>query len=139
MIVVDTNVLSEPLRPAPDPAVLAWLTAHSEELLITAISVGELEYGVQRLPEGQRRDRLQSAVGALTAGAGDRVLPFDEAAARQYGIARSRRESAGKSASVEDTMIAGICLAGGHELATRNGKDFSDLGLIVHDPWMARP
>lgn len=135
MIVVDTNVLSEPLRPTPDPAVIAWLNEHSDEVLITALSIGELQYGVQRLPEGQRRERLQTAVDALAVAAADRMLVFDEHAARHYGIARAQRESNGLQASVEDLMIAGICLAGGHALATRNGKDFSQLGLALHDPW----
>lgn len=135
MIVADTNVLSEPLRPDPDPGVLAWLRDHGHELLVTALSIGELHYGVQRLPEGHRRDRLQQAVDALAAAAVGRILVFDEHAAREYAIARAQRERVGLAASVEDLTIAGICLAGGHELATRNGKDFSDVGLTLHDPW----
>lgn len=135
MIVADTNVLSEPLRSTPDPGVLAWLHAHRHELLITTISIGELRYGAQRLPEGQRRDRLQQAVTSMASSAAGRILDFDEHSARQYAVARAQRERIGLVASVEDLMIAGICLAGGHQLATRNGKDFSGLGLLVHDPW----
>lgn len=85
MIVADTNVLSEPLRPAPSPAVLAWLKDHRHDLAMTSVSVGELRFGVLRLPPGARRDGLTAAVEALIEGAGDRVLPYDAAAAREMG------------------------------------------------------
>lgn len=137
MIVVDTNVLSEPLRSAPDPGVLAWLEDHSRELAITAISIAELTYGVERLPAGHRRTQLIAAVDRLVRGAGDRVLVFDASAATTYGSLRARREGAGLNISVEDTMIAAICLAGGHGLATRNTRDFADTDLVLHDPWHA--
>ncbi len=135
MIVADTNVLSEPLRPAPDPQVLAWLADHSGELAVTTLTVGELFYGAQRLPPGRRREHLLTAVEAIVSSAGERLLPYDSPAARQYGLLRARREAAGHAVSVEDTMIAAICLAGGHELATRNTRDFADAGVVLHDPW----
>lgn len=136
MIVADTNVMSEPLRPAPDSAVLAWLTDHSHEIAITAITVGELRCGVFRLPSGARRDNLAAAVEALIQGAGDRVLPYDGASVWQFSLLRSRREAAGHVVGVEDTMIAAICLARDVDLATRNIKDFSDTGLTLHNPWI---
>lgn len=133
MIVADTNVLSEPLRPRPEPRVLAWLAEHGEELAITTITVGELLYGARRLPQGKRKDELIAAVESLVASAAERVLPYDERAAQRYAELRTRREAEGRSVSVEDTMIAAICLAGGHDVATRNVRDFDD-AVRVHDP-----
>lgn len=135
MIVADTNVLSEPLRAAPDESVLDWLRRHRHELAITTVSVGELIYGVRRLPPGARRDRLTEAVDMLLNDAHDRVLGYDIASAVAAGDLRARRTSRGRTVGAEDTMIAGICLARGFALATRNVRDFDDTGLTVHDPW----
>jgi len=135
VIIADTNVLSEPLRPRPDPQVLTWLARHAGELAVTAITIGELAYGVARLPPGSRRDRLGDAVDALVATAGPRLIPYDASASRAYASLRARREAAGHPLSIEDGMIAGICLAGGHDLATRSVRDFADAGIRLHDPW----
>lgn len=135
MIVADTNVLSEPLRSVPDPGVLAWLAEHGSGIAITSVTVGELLYGAKRLSAGRRRDQLVAAIDALVAGASDRVLPYDATAALHYAALRARRERAGRTVSVEDTMIAAICLAGGHELATRNVRDFDDAGIVLRNPW----
>lgn len=135
MIVADTNVLSEPLRPRPDSLVLAWIAEHGDELAITSITVGELLYGARRLPSGKRRNALLVAVESLVASAADRVLPYDERAAQHYAVLRAQREAVGRSVSVEDTMIAAICLAGGHDVATRNARDFDDAAITVHNPW----
>lgn len=135
MIVADTNVLSEPLRRKPDERVLAWLAAHSEQIAITTIIVGELLYGAGRLPEGKRRDRLLSAIEELVAGAGDRILGYDQAAARRYGALRAGCEAVGRPVGVEDTMIAAICQAGEYLLATRNVSDFANADIEVINPW----
>jgi predicted nucleic acid-binding protein len=137
VIVADTNVLSEPLRPRPDPGVMAWLSEHGDDLALTTITVGELLYGARCLDEGRRRDGLLAAIEALIAGAASRVLPYDEDAARHYARLRRSREAAGRVVGVEDTMIAAICLAGGHALATRNTGDFDLAGLQVVNPWSA--
>lgn len=135
MIVVDTNVLSEPLRPNPDRRVLEWLSAHSADIAITAITAAELRYGALRLPAGRRRDDLVTAVDTLIETAADRTLPFDADAADVAGNLRARREASGRAVSAEDAMVAAICLAGGHGLATRNTRDFADTGVTLHDPW----
>lgn len=137
MIVLDTNVLSEPLRASPDPRVLSWLSEHSRDVVITAITVAELRFGVLRLPEGRRRDELMTAVDALLRDAADRTVSFDASAAEIAGRLRAEREASGRTVSTEDTMIAAICLAGGHSLATRNTRDFVDAGIELHDPWSA--
>jgi len=135
VIVADTNVLSEPLQARPDPRVLAWLSRYADVLAVTTITVGELLYGAFRLEGGRRREGLLTAIEALVAGAGQRVLPYDESAARHYAQLRRARETAGRSVGVEDTMIAAICLAGGHAIATRNTREFDVAGLEVLNPW----
>lgn len=135
MIVVDTNVLSEPLRPVPDSRVMAWLAVHAGDLALTSVTVGELLYGARRLDAGRRRDGLLAAIDELIRSAGERVLSYNAAAAREFADLRVSREARGLPVSVEDTMIAAICRAGGHELATRNVRDFADAGIALHNPW----
>ena len=108
MIVLDTNVLSEPLRRVPDPGVLAWL-ADVSDTAITAISVGELLVGVRALPAGRRRTDLERAITDVLDRFHDRVLPYDRAAAERYAGMQERRRKAGRPLSVEDGMIAAIC------------------------------
>ena len=132
MIVLDTNVLSEPLRANPDDRVLTWL-AENDGAVITAISVGELFTGIGRLPHGARRDALTSGVERALEHA--TVLPFDQQSARIYGQLQSSRRAIGRPLSVEDGMIAAICIANEASLATRNVNDFEELGLTVVNPW----
>lgn len=135
MIVLDTNVLSEPLRARPDERVLAWLEEVEEPVAITAVSVGELLVGAERLPDGRRRDELLLAVEAVAAAFEDDVLPYDTAAARRFATMHVARRSAGRPLSTEDGMIAAICAGNGGRLATRNTRDFDGLGLVLVDPW----
>ncbi len=135
MIVVDTNVWSEALRPEPDARVTRWLARHGAELALTAITVGELFHGAARLPPGRRRDALTAAIEALVTAAGPRVLPYDEEAARRYAVLRAQRSASGRPVGAEDMMIAAICAAGGHSVATRNVADFEGVDLEVVDPW----
>ena len=134
MIVLDTNVVSEPWRPQPDPGVLTWLRAHPD-VLITAVSVAELRYGAQCLPHGKRRERLISRVAAMVESSRSRILAFDEAAASAYAEVRESRRRAGRPISVEDAMIAAITQVAAVPLATRNTADFDGLGLDLVDPW----
>jgi hypothetical protein len=137
VIVVDTNVVSEPLRRTPDPGVLAWLAEHGQEIVLTTITVHELLDGVQRLPRGKRRAGLAEAIERLIRGAGDRVLEYDEEAARAHATLRLARETAGQVSSVEDGMIAAIAVAHRAVVATRNVTDFEGFGVQVVDPWSA--
>lgn len=138
MIVLDTNVLSEPLKVQADPRVLEWLASASGDMAVTAISVGELLTGVRRLPSGRRRRGLLSAIErTLTAFAGN-ILPYDDAGARVYAQMQETRRLSGVPLSVEDGMIAAICSTRDAQLATRNVKDFEGLGLDLLDPWAAR-
>lgn len=140
MIVLDTNVLSETLRPDPDPRVLAWLEAQpASSLFTTTITRGEMLYGVNLLPKGRRRDTLQHVVTAiLNENFSGRTLAFDNAAADGYaGIAASRKFG-GRPMSQFDAMIAAIAHAHGATLATRNIRDFEDSGINIVDPWHAK-
>ena len=137
MIIADTNVLSEPLKTTPDSAVLAWLADNGPDLAITTVTVSELLYGVQRLPVGRRRTGLIAAIDRLLTAAQDRVLAYDEEAARLHASLRVAREAEGRPTSVEDGMMAAIALAYGAHVATRNVRHFEGFGLEVVNPWDA--
>lgn len=137
MIVLDTNVLSEVLRPAPEAGVLAWLSAQPRSsLFTTTVTRAELLYGARLLPEGQRKAALLEAIGAIfgTDMAGQ-VLSFDDEAADAYARIAVERRAVGRPISQFDAMIAAITRSRGAKLATRNVKDFADCGIDLIDPW----
>jgi predicted nucleic acid-binding protein len=136
-MVLDTNVVSELMRPEPDAAVLAWLNEHAADTLwLNSVVVSELLYGVARLPDGKRRAQLALAVQAMLAeDFSGRVLPFDLEAAVVYADLVAMRERQGQPVDVADAQIAAICLAHGASLATRNTKHFDGLGLMLLNPW----
>ena len=137
MIVLDTNVISETLRPAPDAPVMAWLGSQPRPTLFTTtVTRGELFYGLLLLPDGRRRASLLNATHDIfDQDLAGQVLSFDSAAADAYaGIAASRR-AAGQPISQFDAMIAAITRSRGASLATRNIKDFVDCGIELIDPW----
>ena len=134
MIVFDTNVVSEPLKSEPSAAVLQWIAA-VDAAAMTSVSVGELLTGVRRLPAGRRREGLLAAIEQTLTLFSENVLPYDEAAARSYAELQERRRLVGAPLSVEDGMIAAICVSRSVTLATRNTKDFQGLGLDLVDPW----
>lgn len=137
MIVLDTNVLSALMRAEAEPAVIDWLDQQaSDTVTITAVTVAELLYGLARLPDGRRKSRLRdAAVQMLDEDFADRVLPFDENAAVHYTTLVSQRERAGRPISMADAQIAAICRHHAATLATRNGKDFDGIGVMLADPW----
>jgi toxin FitB len=139
VILLDTNVLSELMRRAPDPAVVAWIDAQpQEQLSISAITRAEIEVGIALLPEGKRRQGLQSAAMKMFAEFRGRCMAFDEVAASRYAKLVATRLRAGRPVSVEDAQLAAIALAGGMSLATRNVGDFAGIeGLTLVDPFAA--
>jgi predicted nucleic acid-binding protein len=139
VIVVDTNVLSELLRPAPEPQVLAWLkTRPRSALFTTSITRAEILYGVRLMPEGRRRDCLIDAVQAIfDEDFAGQVLSFDNDAADCYAEIAAARRSGGRPISQLDAMIAAVARSRGAALASRNGKDFVDCGVTLIDPWSA--
>jgi toxin FitB len=139
MIVADTNVVSELMRPAPSPALRAWMSRQAAgDLYTTAITVAEIRYGLERLPGGRRQDRLQAAADEVFAAFSEFVLPFDAGAAIHYARIARQRDEAGLPISGPDAQIAAICRARGAALATRNVKDFLETGVEVIDPWRSR-
>lgn len=137
MIVLDTNLLSEPWRPEPAREVLNWLDGSTEVFALSAVSVGELLNGMHLLPVGRRRKALSEAIDNLLESFDGAVLSYDEPAARAYAELNERSRKAGRPISVEDGMIAGICVANGATLATRNVKDFEGMGIDLVNPWDA--
>ena len=139
VIVVDTNVLSEPSAPAPDPRVLTWLRQpRAPGLFTTATVIAELADGVGKLPQGRRRIELQDALDLLIdVEYQAQILPFDLESARAYGFVRELRRIQGRPIQKHDAQIAAVCLVYGATLATRNTKDFEGFGLELIDPWQA--
>lgn len=139
MIIIDTNVISELLRPTPDPAVEAWLGEQDGlSIYLTAISEAELRYGVAIMTSGKRRDGLGVAIDRiLRDDMAGRILPFDSAAARAYADIAASRRSAGKPISQADCQIAAIARAHTAPVATRNMPDFEGCGIDLINPWTA--
>ena len=138
MIIVDTNVASELMKPRPDPVVVDWVRAHTgRELCTTSITLAEIGYGIERLATGRRRDLLKAIADDVFAAFEDQILPFDAAAASRYAEIVTRRDRAGLPIDGFDAQIASICRTHAATLATRNLKDFRDTGIDVIDPWQA--
>jgi predicted nucleic acid-binding protein len=137
VIVLDTNVLSEALRPLPSPIVLDWLAAQDPlSVFTTAITQAEVLYGVETLPAGRRRTRLLAAVEKMFAEEFEgRILPFDEDVARAFAGIVAARDRAGRPISQFDAMIAAIARFHRATVATRNTTDFQNCGVGVINPW----
>ena len=137
MIVLDTNVVSELMRPAPSPAVEAWVAGWpADSLFLSAVGEAELRYGVAIMPEGRRRNQVGAEVEALLSEDFEgRVLPFDSRAARAYAEIAAARRSAGRPAAQGDCQVAAIARARGMAVATRNVRHFEFMGIDVIDPW----
>ena len=137
MILLDTNVLSEALKPAPSEAVLRWLAAQEPaEVFISTITQAEMLYGIELLPGGRRKTRLATVVAQLfDVEFQGRTLVFDEESARAFAKIVAGRDASGRPISQFDAMIAAIARARGAAVATRNVEDFRDCGVRVVDPW----
>ena len=139
MFILDTNVVSELMRPAPDPAIASWVAERAtSSLFLTAVTEAELRFGLAVMPPGKRRDGLAAGLERmLETGFANRILPFDSAAARAYaGIAAARRRR-GQPAAQADCQIAAIARSRGMAVATRNVRDFKEMGIDVFNPWDA--
>lgn len=136
MIIVDTNVLSELMKPSPESVVRDWVrTQHTEEVHTTAINLAEIRYGIERLPSGRRRELLRTTADEVFAAFADQILPFDAAAAQHYASIVAARDEAGLPIDGFDAQIAAICSVHEGTLATRNVKDFHRTGIQVTNPW----
>jgi hypothetical protein len=136
MIVLDTNVLSETLRPAPAAAVRRWMAAQPAATLFTAaICEAELRYGLALMPAGRRRTSLARALAAIFEEFATRILAFDSHAAQAYADIAATRRRIGRPISQFDAQIAAIAAANGFRVATRNVDDFAECGIPVVSPW----
>ncbi len=138
MILLDTNVISELMRPLPEPQVVAWVDSLSRNNVgITAITVAEILYGIGALPDGARKNNLFEAAASVFDGyLADHVYPFDHRSAVEYAQLVVKREQIGSPISMPDAQIAAICLANHAGLATRNTNDFANTDVTLRNPWV---
>ncbi len=139
MILLDTNVVSELVKASPHETVIAFIGAHEAEVTyISAVTAGELRFGIALLPIGRRREALDRAVEQMLAiDFRHRVLPFDVSAARAYAEIAASRRRMGRPMGMADAQIAAIARVHGAALATRNVRDFDACGISVVNPWDA--
>ena len=137
MIVLDTNVLSETLKPLPNAAVVAWMAAQPRSTLFTTTVVeAEILYGVAVLADGARKTQLQAALKAIfTEDLSGQVIPFDRDCAEAYACIAANHKNSGQPFSQFDAMIAAATASRGATLATRNLRDFADCGIRLINPW----
>lgn len=139
MIVLDTNVISEAIKPQPSQPVLAWLDAQdANTLFLTSVTLAELWYGIGALPAGRRRGALAKAVDGIVALFATRILAFDTEAARHHAVRALRARAAGLGLPAPDAYIAAIAAAHGYAVATRDVAPFRAAGVAVIDPWRFR-
>lgn len=139
MILIDTNIVSESMKPHPSTAAIDWLNRQdSGTLYLSSITIGEIEYGLRILPDGKRREQLRERFTLFVSqGFIQRILTFDESAARTYGDVMGQRRQTGRPMSVPDGQIAAIARSKGYAIATRNIRDFADCSIELIDPFQA--
>lgn len=137
MVVLDTNVISELFKPTPDPKVMAWVgDLPGDGLFTTAVTRGELLFGLYCMPEGRRRsDLLQGLTRLFEQKLAGHVLAYDDAAADAHAVIAAARRARGRPVGQSDMMIAGIARSRGATLATRNVRDFEGCDIPLVDPW----
>jgi toxin FitB len=138
MILLDTNVISEAIKPQPDPKVRAWLDAQAAETLyLSTVTLAEMQFGIDALPVGKRKAMLTEALDGVMELFAGRILTFDVQAARRYGELAVKARVAGKGFPTPDGYIAAIAAAHGFTVASRDASAFAAAGLDVIDPWTA--
>ena len=136
MILLDTNVVSEAMKPEPHPAVRDWLDAQAAETLyLSSVTIAELMFGIGALPSGRRKDNLAATLDGVLELFDARILPFDIEAARCYADLAVRARAAGKGFPTPDGYIAAIAAGRGFAVASRDTSAFRAAGLTVVDPW----
>lgn len=136
MIVLDTNVVSEAMKPEPEAAVRGWLDEQAAETLyLSTVTVAELTFGIGVLANGRRKDKLAAALDGVLELFADRILPFDIGAAHRYGDLAAKARVVGKGLPTPDGYIAAIAAAHGFAVASRDASPFRAVGLTVINPW----
>jgi toxin FitB len=137
MIILDSNIISELMRPVPEEKVIVWLNRQPRfSVWTTAVTVMEIRFGLQVMPPGKRQDAYTQGFENLLEGIDHRIVPFDTEAAQHASTLMASRKMQGRPRELRDTMIAGIVLANHATLATRNMSHFDDLSSLVN-PWVA--
>ncbi|CUA89208.1 Predicted nucleic acid-binding protein, contains PIN domain [Chelatococcus sambhunathii] len=138
MILLDTNVVSEAMKPEPHPSVRDWLDAQAAEtLFLSSVTIAELMFGIGALPRGKRKGRLAATLDGVMELFEPRILPFDTQAAPRYADLAVKARKAGKGFPTPDGYIAAIAAAHGFAVASRDTAAFTAAGLTVIDPWTA--
>ena len=133
---LDTNVVSELVKPSPEPSVLGWVARQAvADLFLPAITLGELIRGVVRLPQGRRRDAARWVRDDLPRQFEGRILSFDREAAVLWGNVMGEGDRSGRPYAAADAQIAATALRHGLTVVTRNGRDFQGMGVELFDPW----
>jgi predicted nucleic acid-binding protein len=135
LIFLDTNVVSETLRKAPDPAVLAWLVRHDAVLALPTVTIAEVAFGIAKIGPGERAARLGHGLADWRRRFADRIFGLTETAALAYGDIMGAAFRQGRAMTAPDGMIAAIASVNGGRLATRNRADFEPAGLDLVSPW----
>ncbi len=136
MIVLDTNVVSEAMKPEPHPAVMAWLNAQAAPTLyLSSVTLAELLFGIATLPEGRRKDMLSKALDGLLSLFRDRVLPFDTDAARCYAELAVTARASGRGFPTPDGYIAAVAASRGFLVASRDTSPYEAARVPVINPW----
>ncbi|MER8446179.1 type II toxin-antitoxin system VapC family toxin [Mesorhizobium sp. M1066] len=135
MIFVDTNVISESLRKAPDAAVMAWLVRNDTELALPTVAIAEIAFGIQKIRPDERADRLEQGLSQWRHRFAGRIFGLTEEAALAYGEIMGTATRQGRGVSAPDGMIAAIARVNGGRLATRNLNDFGPANLELISPW----
>ncbi|MDC9812636.1 MULTISPECIES: type II toxin-antitoxin system VapC family toxin [Rhizobium] len=138
MIILDTNVVSEAMKPAPDEAVKFWLDEQAAEtLFLSSVTIAQLMFGIGALPPGKRKERLSEALDGLMELFENRILAFDITAARHYADLAVKARAAGRGFPTPDGYIAAIAASKGFVVATRDTSAFDVAGVEVINPWAA--
>lgn len=136
MILLDTNVISEAMKPAPHPSVLVWLNDQAAETLyLSSVTLAEMLFGIAALPDGKRKEKLTDALDGLTALFRDRILPFDVDAARHYATLAVTARTGGRGFPTPDGYIAAIAASRGFIVASRDTAPYKAANVTVINPW----
>jgi predicted nucleic acid-binding protein len=136
VIILDTNVISEPLKAAPQPRLIAWLRAQdADTLYLTTVTIAELRSGLETMPAGRRQDALREGITKLESAFKGRILVLDLPAAVEFGHVYARARAAGNPIAFGDAAIAAIAVVQGFTVATRDANDFRSTGAKVINPW----
>lgn len=134
---IDTNVVSELSKETPDPSVVTFLRTEAQ-IWLSTIVIHEIEFGIQLLPEGRRRDSLTRMCADVVSVYSDRILGIDRLAAERAAELRAQARNVGHIVDLGDALIGGTAIVHGLTIATRNVRDFEGLGLDIYDPWQSK-